>query len=157
MEVRKIKILECSTKGDKRFSALCAKVTMFGKTQSVENWYQLSKNFNGKKPKSFKQAKYIQHLGYKPTSFYVNDSEFDIKYLSSWYKILWIKYLDSNPDLVEYAKQFDDFHDVFKNKNTINCQADIIKQYIKEGRRSLINECDEFINTYLKTTFSERL
>lgn len=140
-----MKILECSSRGDKRFSALYAKVTINGKTQSIENWYQLSKDFNGKRPKSFKQAKHIQHLGYKPTSFWFKGKEYDIKHLSSFYELLWVSYLNKNPDLVEYAKGFDDFSDMFKNKNTINCQADTIRDYIKKGKGYLINKHKEFI------------
>ena len=67
------------------------------------------------------------------------------KYLTPWYKLLWVKYLDNNPEIVEYASQFDDFHDIFKGKNTINCQADVVRQYIKQGRESIIEECKEFI------------
>ena len=33
-------ILECSSKGDKRFSALYAKVKVFGVYDSIENHYQ---------------------------------------------------------------------------------------------------------------------
>ena len=50
--------LECSTKGDKRFSALCAKIDGY----SIEERYQLSKRFLYKKnilrPENYKQAKY---------------------------------------------------------------------------------------------------
>ena len=60
-----------------------------------------------------------------------------------FYKLLWVKYLDDNPELVEYAKTYDDFHDMFKGKST-NCQADVIKQYIKQGKNSIIEECEEF-------------
>lgn len=140
-----MKILECSSKGDIRFSALGAKVTMHGMNQTIENWYQLSKNFNGKRPKSTNQAKHIQHLGYNPTSFFIFDNEYDIKYLTAWYELLWVKYLDKNKELIEYARQFDDFHDVYRNKNTINCQADVIRDYIKKGREFIINKHSEFI------------
>ena len=138
--------LECSSKDDSRFSALYAKLTIKGKTQSIENWYQLSKCFSGKRPKSFNQAKHIQHLGYSPTSIFIFDKEYDIKYLTAWYELLWVKYLDKNPELVENAKQYDEFTDMFRNKNTINCQADIIRDYVQLGRVSIISRHKEFIN-----------
>ncbi|GMX64532.1 hypothetical protein Elgi_38010 [Paenibacillus elgii] len=65
-------------------------------------------------------------------------------YLSQWYKMLWVKYLDDNPELVEYAKGFDDFNDIFKGKS-LNCQADVIRQYIKQGRESLVEEYQELV------------
>lgn len=33
---------------------------------------------------------------------------------------------------------------MFKGKST-NCQADVIRQYIKQGRDSILIECEEFI------------
>jgi putative ABC transport system permease protein len=38
-----------------------------------------------------------------------------------------------------------DFTDVFRGQS-MNCQADVIKQYVKEGRKSIITECREFID-----------
>lgn len=38
-----VKILECSTAGDKRFSAFYAKVSVNGKFDSIENHYQWTK------------------------------------------------------------------------------------------------------------------
>ena len=35
-----MKILECSSKGDKRFSSFYAKVSFYGKIDSIENIYQ---------------------------------------------------------------------------------------------------------------------
>jgi hypothetical protein len=54
---------------------------------------------------------------------------------------LWAKYLDENKDVVEHLKQFDEFTDMFRGKS-VNCQADVIRQYIKEGRQSILQEED---------------
>jgi hypothetical protein len=132
-------MLECSSKGDKRFSAFYAKVTMWGKTDSIENHYQLCKRFNDYKPVTWKDAK-----GKQPTHIELNRKQYELKYLSQWYKLLWLRYLDLNPDLVDYARRYDDFNDMFKGKGkSINCQADVIRQYIKEGRESLWADCKE--------------
>ncbi|WP_429909438.1 DarT1-associated NADAR antitoxin family protein [Geobacillus thermodenitrificans] len=138
-------MLECSSKGDKRFSAFYAKVNVWGKYDSIENHYQLCKRFGNEVPKTWRDAK-----GRQPTYIELKGKVFDTKYLTYWYKLLWLKYLDENPHLVEYAKQFDDFSDMFKGKNTINCQADVIRQYVKEGRESIINECKELIDLLKK-------
>lgn len=135
------KFLECSSKGEKQLSAFYAKVKFFGKSDSIENHYQLSKVVNGAKPKSWKDVK-----GNVPDAFVVNDVVYAKELLSQWYKLLWIKYLDNNPDLVSYASQFDDYNDMFRSNKTINCQADVIYQYIKEGRKSVIDDCHELIS-----------
>ncbi|WP_440446624.1 DarT1-associated NADAR antitoxin family protein [Paenibacillus elgii] len=132
-------MLECSSKGDKRFSAFYAKVVAWNKLDSIENHYQLCKRFGEFKPSSWKGAK-----GKQPTHIELNGKQYDLMYLSQWYKMLWVKYLDDNPELVEYAKGFDDFNDIFKGKS-LNCQADVIRQYIKQGRESLVEEYQELV------------
>jgi hypothetical protein len=131
-------ILECSSKGDKRFSALYANITVFGRNTNIERHYQGCKRFNDM---NISKAK-----GKKPDYIEINGKSLDVRYLTPWYKLLWVKYLDRNPDLVDYASGFDEFHDIFKGKNTINCQADVIRQYIKQGRESIIQECKDLID-----------
>lgn len=141
-----MKILECSTKGDKRFSAFYAYVSVFGINDSIEHHYQNSKRFYDKS--------IIKAKGLRPDYIEINGIIYDTKYLTAWYKLLWVKYLDKHPELVQYANTFDDFHDIFKGKNTLNCQADVIKQYVKNGRQSIMNESDvqEFIQLMKKNT-----
>jgi hypothetical protein len=126
-------ILECSSAGDKRFSAFYAVVKVFGYEDTIENHYQACKQFkNGsKKPK-----------GQCPDSLNIYGIPLDIKYLTAYYKLLWYKYLRKRRELITYASAFDDFHDKFKGGSTVNCQADVIKQFIKEGPQSILNEQD---------------
>lgn len=129
-------VLECSSAGDKRFSALFAYVNVFGVWDSIENHYQ-----NSKKDKFGNKAyrnKDIDHIS-------IFNIDFPIEYLTPFYKMLWCEYLDNHNNLVEYAKQFDDFNDQYRRWYTINCQADVIRQYVKEGRESIINEISPFI------------
>ena len=137
-------VLECSSKGDIRFSAFGARVKVFGVEDTIESHYQKSKviitgydaNGNivshvagkGKKPSAIRLCRRIGPYDY-----------FDVKYLSAWYSLLWVKYLDAHPELVTYAMQFDDFHDMFRGK-CINCQADVIKKYVKHGRGSILSD-----------------
>lgn len=139
-----MKILECSSKGDKRFSAFYAKVTAFGRFDSIESHYQLSKRFGEFVPLSWSDAK-----GKSPTHIELNGRCYNLEMLSQWYKLLWVRYLDNNPQLVEYASQFDEFNDIFKGKS-INCQADVVRQYVKKGRESVINDCLELMNMLSK-------
>lgn len=152
------KILECSSKGDKRFSALFAKVEVFGKFDSIEAHYQGCKEFldesgNIVRASDWKEAKAWQKAGNKPVRINVNGLTLPMDYLTSFYKLLWVKYLDANQSLVEYAKGFDQFNDIFRGKNTMNCQADVVKQYVKEGRASIMAECLSFNRLLSKKTF----
>ena len=142
-----ISVLECSSKGDRRFSAFYAKVAVHGETTSIEEHYQLSKRFGNKVPDSVRSAK-----GRKPTHFALGGKRYDVKYLSAWYKLLWVKYLDEQPDLVAYASGFDDFSDMFKGRSA-NCQADVFRQYVKVGRKSILSALDvkEFVELMRKT------
>lgn len=139
-----MKILECSSKGDKRFSALYAKVEVYGVFDSIENHYQLSKRLRLRTGDKFVPHKWTDLKGQKIDFFEVNGIELPKEYLSQYYKLLWVKYLDANPALVAYASSHDDFNDVFKGKS-VNSQADVIKQYVKEGRASVMSECQPII------------
>lgn len=149
-----MKVLECSSKGDKRFSAFYAKVNILGTFQSIEQHYQYAKIFyiedqhGDIKLESFtdiKKIKQLQRQGNAPVRFRVGKYDYPIEYLTMYYKLLWLTYLDKHPELVRYASQFDEFTDMFRGKNTVNCQADVIKQYIKKGRDSILDECAPFV------------
>ena len=125
-----MKVLECSSKGDKRFSALYAKVKVFGFEDSIENHYQRCKrDINGNPVKKGQKVDYI----------IINGMEAPANFLTAYYKLLWCSYLDAHPELVAYAATFDDYNDMFRGK-AINCQADVIRQYVKEGRKSILQE-----------------
>lgn len=125
-----MRILECSSKGDKRFSAFYAKVKVFGLEDSIERHYQNCKrDENGCHVNKGESVKYIV----------INGKKISAIFLTAYYKLLWCSYLDHNEHLVEYAKSFDDYNDMFKGK-AVNCQADVIRQYVKEGRQSILNE-----------------
>ncbi len=120
------RILECSSRGDRRFSALFAMVKIKGKEQSIEEWYQNAKRTSdGKKAGKGKPFDYI-------VDPFTGD-KLPAKDAVDLYRGLWITYFTKNPDLVEYAKGFDEFHDMFRGKNTVNCQADVIAAYIKDS------------------------
>lgn len=142
-----MKVLECSSKGDIRFSALGAKIMVNGKLDTIENHYQLSKRFLGENgeviiPNTWREAK-----GKKIEYFEVGRKSFEPKYFSAFYNLMWVKYLDKNPELVQFAKGFDDFSDMFKGKS-INCQADTIRKYIKKGRNSIME--DDSVKEFIK-------
>jgi len=97
--------LECSSRGDKRFSAFYAKVN--GK--SIEDQYQAAKIFeDGSRGLTWKEAK-----GRKP----INHDE-----ISKLYKELWKQYLLNNLTLLRGIKQASGLSDMFGQEGH-NCQA----------------------------------
>jgi len=96
-------ILRCDSKGDKRFSALFARVG----PQSIEDWYQGAKrNGNGykyKKPKGERAVFFLLDATYVPAI----TIQFD------YYLMLWHAYFKKHKDLLEYAATFQGFQDVF--------------------------------------------
>lgn len=157
------KILQCHSKGDKRFSPLFCWIEAFKINDTIENHYQKSKIFifdeEEKSPKDWYEAKTWQDAIKKGSvEFKRNEEEFilpngrryPIKYqVYGWYSSLWLKYLDQKPELVEYASGFDDYVDIFKHSFPL-CQADCIRLYCKQGRQALLDTCCEFLELIRK-------
>lgn len=127
-------VKECSSKGDKRYSALFAKVLLGGKLDSIENFYQKSKVFYDIPEdryvtfSNFKQAKHAQYLKdqYQLVGFTFNDQRFRKEDLTSWYLYLWLIYFKQHKYLLDDLNRFDMFTDSFAKPNTINSQADVM-------------------------------
>ena len=142
-------ILQCHSRGDRRFSPFCCFVDAFAQTNSIENHYQCAKVFNGEiLPKDWKQAKHFKKSGLKQTNWQIGPyrlpcvtnvdgngfalHDFGIQF----YIALWHKYLLSNKSLIAIAAQFDDYEDPFKGSFPF-CQADVIRQCVDQGIDSL--------------------
>lgn len=97
--------LECSSKGDKRFSAFYAK---FSSGKSIEDIYQGFKEFDGKKGLSWREAK-----GRKA------DNQ---EQAAKLYSALWDIYIRHNPHLLEVLKQATGLSDIFGQPDHV-CQA----------------------------------
>ena len=123
------KILECSSRGDKRFSALYARVMYMGKKDTIENHYQNSKRFLN--PMSGEYVQCDSPKGKKVDGAVVFDELYEPDILTDFYTYLWIEYFRTNQDLLQYASTFDDFNDMFKGKS-INCQADVIRNLVRD-------------------------
>lgn len=100
--------LECSSKGDKRFSAFFARLKQFN-YQSVETIYQAAKVFeNGDTGLDWKAAK-----GRKA----INQDE-----VTMLYGALWDLYIEENPELLEVLKKATGLSDIFGQPGHC-CQA----------------------------------
>ena len=105
--------LECSTKGDKRFSPFYAKPSIL-KGMSIEEFYHAFKIFNdGSTTLSWRDAKNKKRDGF----FVINQEKCNIIYSS-----LWDFYIKENPELLKVLKKQTGLSDIFGNENG-PCQA----------------------------------
>lgn len=150
-----LKVLQCHSRGDRRFSPFCCFVEAFGHTNSIENHYQRAKVFDGNLvPKDWRDAKQWKKSGLKQVGWHIGSlrlpclsnqegigfalNDFGIQF----YIALWHKYLRSNKTLITIASQFDEFEDPFRGTFPF-CQADVIRQCVREGIDSLRPMYDE--------------
>ena len=115
-------ILECSSAGDKRFSAFYAYVEFNDVVDSIEHHYQNVK---------FKENGAHCRKGERVHHIKLFDMVLPPDMLTPFYRYLWYKYLRANPELVTYARQFDSFNDKFRGKS-INCQADCVRAFVNK-------------------------
>jgi hypothetical protein len=100
--------LECSSKGDKRFSAFYACVN----GRSIEEQYQAAKVFEGGSTGlHWRKAK-----GRKP----INTSE-----CAALYEKLWRQYISENPELLDVLKKASVLSDMFAREGGVN-QAHVL-------------------------------
>ena len=110
-------MLECSSKGDKRFSALYARIR-WRNNKTIEELYQAYKMFEGYVGGlSFKEAK-----GKKPIN---------IEACRAFYSQLWNEYFDENPEFLLEISQFNGFSDIFGQPGRA-CQAQEIYRIAQE-------------------------
>lgn len=100
--------LECSSAGDKRFSAYFARIKGRG-NQSIEAIYQAAKLFScGSTGLSIKEAR-----GKRPVN---------IRECSALYGVLWDEYMAENPDLLAVIREASGLCDRFGQRGHA-CQA----------------------------------
>lgn len=109
--------LECSSKGDKRFSAFFARIR-YRNNKTIEELYQARKMFDGGiSGLSIKEAK-----GKRPIN--VDDCR-------AFYSMLWREYFDENMELLYEISQYNGFSDIFGQAGNA-CQAEEIYNIAKE-------------------------
>lgn len=110
--------LECSSKGDKRFSAFFAHVRLVGTT--IENAYQARKIFEdgstGLTPQKAKGRKAVNQVE-----------------CATYYAHLWDLYFIENPQLFEVVEFFNGFSDIFGQPGHC-CQATEIHRIVSASR-----------------------
>lgn len=98
--------LECSSKGDKRFSAFYARLVSL-RDKSIEELYQAAKVFeNGETSLYWKAAK-----GRTPVN---------IEYCNAYYSYLWNLYLWENPHLLVVLKAASGLSDIRQGRSLLS-------------------------------------
>ncbi|AFZ11567.1 hypothetical protein Cri9333_0624 [Crinalium epipsammum PCC 9333] len=155
------KVLQCHSRGDKRYSPFCCNVKAFGENRSIENHYQSTKLFQTPKgliqARDWREAKLYQKPinkggeGYERVAFVLpnglelgnsNNKVNDL--IIQYYIAIWWKYLRSHPELIQHAQKFDEFTDPFKGKFPF-CQADVIRLVAHDGVNALKPMCKEIL------------
>lgn len=107
-KIGKAPYLECSSRGDRRFSAFYARVN----GRSIEEQYQAAKVFaDGSTGLHWREAK-----GRKP----VNSEE-----VSALYESLWRQYIAEHPELLAVLRAATGLSDMFGRADG-NCQAKVL-------------------------------
>lgn len=103
--------LECSSKGDKRFSEFFARVQK-REGRSIEDLYQASKRFaNGSTNLSWRDAKGRKAI--------------NMNYCSRHYSRLWAEYVEENPELLTVLVNATGLSDIFGQPGHV-CQATVL-------------------------------
>lgn len=137
------KVLECSIRGDRRFSSLFAKVTINGRERSIEEWFQDAKRTaDGKKAGKGKPFDYI-------VDPFTGD-KLPGKEAQWLYRGLWITYFAKNPELVKYAEQFDEFTNCFNKYRDPESAADLPREPGQFNLTRLESSVEEVVGAYVK-------
>lgn len=142
-----IRVLQCHSRGDRRFTPFNCFVPAFGRYDSIENHYHRAKRFGERAPRDWREAKKLKQTARQtgwqigPLAVEVRSnpagSSFRLDDLGiQYYVMLWYRYLRPRPELVAAAAAFDEFEDPFRGAFPF-CQADVIRQVVREGVDSL--------------------
>ena len=117
--------LECSNRGDKRFSAFNAYIGSGILSESIESRFQRAKVIedawgNLETGLHWKEAK-----GKTPVAFVFNGKKWPVSLLKEFYYMLWWVYLKGNPELIKVIEQYNGFSDFFGQEGHC-CQAEAI-------------------------------
>lgn len=143
------KILQCHSRGDKRFSPFFCPVEAFGIVRSIESHYQLAKRFQDKPaPQSWKDCKQWQKAGIRQVQWQIGNVILPVKtdpqtkgfaiddWGVQWYIALWEKYLHQHPEVVAIAAQYDGFEDPFEGTFPFG-QAKVFELVSRQGTKAL--------------------
>ena len=145
---RGTRVLQCHTRGDHRFTPFNCRVVAFDREDSIENHYHRAKRFGEVSPADWREAKELKRAGARQTRWQIGPLSVEVRSNPrgdgfrlddlgiQFYVMLWYRYLRRNRHLIAVAAEFDEFEDPFRGKFPF-CQADVIRQTVREGLDSL--------------------
>jgi hypothetical protein len=143
-----IRILQCHSRGDRRFTPFNCRVRAFGRDDSIENHYHRAKRFGSRAPADWREAKVLKGAGVRQTGWQIGPLAAEVRSNPQgtsfrlddlgiqFYVMLWYRYLLRNRTLLTIAAEFDEFEDPFRGSFPF-CQADVIRKATREGLDSL--------------------
>ena len=127
-----VRILECSERGDKRFSPQYATLNIHGQERNIEELYQTAKRT--KDGRCAAEGETVDHIVDPFTGDKLSAKE------APWfYRGLWISYLTQNPELVQYAEQFDAFSNIGSRHVIEKSYHVCIEAYVKGNRQRYVD------------------
>lgn len=129
-EVFCMKILECSLQGDARFVAEYARVEIYGEEKSIDEHFQQRKRFLNQAGQ-WEVFQTEQAKGQRPLAFEIGGMILPVRYGMMYYILLWVKFLETHPELVAYLETFDDYQDSTKQGTRLT-GADVIRMYFQD-------------------------
>lgn len=149
--------LQCHSRGAKEYSPFFCFVESFGQVRSIEDHYQTTKIFRmpeGHEIRAinWRQAKLLQKeflhegewqraelVGFElPNGIKLGAENRSVDDLVIQYYIaLWYRYLRQHPELIEAARGFDGYEDIFEGKFPFS-QASVMEQCVTHGLESLV-------------------
>lgn len=137
--------LECSARGDRRFSSSHVKLKIHGEERTIEEWFISSKRNKYDKPVSRGEPYEYVIDPFTGKKLYEKDE------INDMYKGLWAAYLYRNPKLVEYASKYTGFNDSNYSSSLPIKSSDIISAYVENKDLFLDNlKSGKWYNTILK-------
>lgn len=126
-----IRVLECSDRGDQRFDPEFAKIKIGRREETIANLYRevkQSEEFQG-----YRKGKRFSQIVDPFTGDKISAQE--VPWL---YRGLWMTYFAQNPDLVNYAEQFDRFSNINGRNSLEGRYNEIIEAYVKGDRERYV-------------------
>ena len=152
------RILQCHSRGARRYSPFNCYVTVWGEMDSIENHYHRAKVFEGgSRPRDWREAKRFKKEGLRQTGWQIGHlrvpcrsnpkgTSFLISDLGvQFYVLMWRKHLRAHPEKIAYASAFEDFCDPFAGDFPCS-QAEVIRISVREGLDGLTALCTELLH-----------
>lgn len=127
--------LNCTKNGDVRFHPDVAKVTVFGKNDTIGNHFR-----NAKRDKEGNVTEENNQVAYLD----VNGIRVPRELAEQFYVCLWFQCISSNEFLKTNISKYDDYFDG-KSEGAINSQAKVFAMYKNGGTKALKEYCSEFL------------